>query len=80
MTIPLADARVLSKYMRTECLNHKFVYEEPIQTSRLVIQVADSKAYIHIRYSQFGIESQVHTQRYGRRPYGVGLLVVGYDV
>jgi len=51
--------------MRTECLNHKFVYEEPIQTSRLVIQVAD--------------KSQVHTQRYGRRPYGVGLLVVGYD-
>jgi hypothetical protein len=42
----LADARVLSKYMRTECLNHKFVYEEPVQTSRLVIQVADSKPFI----------------------------------
>ena len=60
-----ADARVLSKYMRTECLNHKFVYEEPMQVSRLVNQVAD--------------KSQVHTQRYGRRPYGVGLLVIGYD-
>lgn len=26
------------------------------------------------------LESQVHTQRYGLRPYGVGLLVIGYDV
>ena len=23
---------------------------------------------------------QVHTQNYGRRPYGVGLLIAGYDV
>jgi len=60
-----ADARVLSKYMRGECLNHKFVYDAPLQTQRLVTAVAD--------------KSQVHTQRYGRRPYGVGLLVIGYD-
>jgi len=60
-----ADARVLSKYMRSECLNHKFVFETPLQTQRLVQGVAD--------------KSQVHTQRYGRRPYGVGLLVIGYD-
>jgi 20S proteasome subunit alpha 6 len=60
-----ADARVLSKFMRTECLNHKFVYEAPLQVGRLVSTVAD--------------KSQVHTQRYGRRPYGVGLLVIGYD-
>lgn len=60
-----ADARVLCKYMRSECLNHKFIYASPIQVGRLVLQVAD--------------KSQVHTQRYGRRPYGVGLLVIGYD-
>jgi 20S proteasome subunit alpha 6 len=60
-----ADARVLCKYMRSECINHKFVYESPMQLERLVLQIAD--------------KSQVHTQRYGRRPYGVGLLVVGYD-
>jgi len=60
-----ADARLLSKYMRNECLNHKFVFEEPIQVGRLVTAVAD--------------KSQVHTQQYGRRPYGVGLLVIGYD-
>lgn len=37
-----ADARVLSKFMRTECLNHKYVYESPIQVGRLVTKVADS--------------------------------------
>lgn len=60
-----ADARLLSKFMRTESLNHKFVFEEPIQAGRLVTTVAD--------------KSQVHTQRYGRRPYGVGLLVIAFD-
>jgi 20S proteasome subunit alpha 6 len=60
-----ADARSLAKYMRNECLNHRFVYESPLPVNRLVTQVAD--------------KSQVHTQRYGRRPYGVGLLVVGCD-
>jgi len=60
-----ADARVLCKYMRSECMNHKFVYEAPIQVGRLVTSVAD--------------KAQVHTQEYGRRPYGVGLLVIGYD-
>mmetsp|Transcript_6175 Transcript_6175/g.8615 ORF Transcript_6175/g.8615 Transcript_6175/m.8615 type:complete len:250 (-) Transcript_6175:45-794(-) len=60
-----ADARVLCKYMRNECLNHKFVYETPMVVQRLVTAVSD--------------KSQVHTQKYGRRPYGVGLLVIGYD-
>ena len=60
-----ADARVLCRYMRTECLHHDYVFDEPLQTSRLVQQIAD--------------KSQVNTQRYGRRPYGVGLLVAGFD-
>jgi len=60
-----ADGRVLTKYLRNECLNHKFVFETPMSVSKLVLQLAD--------------KSQVHTQQSGRRPYGVGLLVVGYD-
>lgn len=36
-----------------------------MQCSRLVQQIAD--------------KSQVNTQRYGRRPYGVGLLVAAHD-
>jgi hypothetical protein len=26
------------------------------------------------------VEAQINTQRYGSRPYGVGLLVAGHDV
>jgi len=38
----IADARVLCKFMRTECLQHKFVYESPVLTQRLCNLVADS--------------------------------------
>lgn len=60
-----ADARLLSKYMRTECLNSRFAYDTPLPVSRLV--------------SMVGNKLQIPTQRYGRRPFGVGLLVAGYD-
>uniref|UniRef100_A0A7S0R6S1 Proteasome subunit alpha type n=1 Tax=Chlamydomonas leiostraca TaxID=1034604 RepID=A0A7S0R6S1_9CHLO len=60
-----ADGRVLCKYMRNECLNHRFVYESPMPVGRLVRQVAD--------------KHQVCTQRSWKRPYGVGLLVAGFD-
>lgn len=60
-----ADARLLSKYMRTECYNYRYAYDVPIPVSRLV--------------SMIGTKSQIPTQRYGRRPFGVGLLIAGYD-
>mmetsp|Transcript_30869 Transcript_30869/g.99597 ORF Transcript_30869/g.99597 Transcript_30869/m.99597 type:complete len:291 (+) Transcript_30869:79-951(+) len=60
-----ADARSLAKYMRTECLNHKYVYGAPLQAARLVADVAD--------------KYQRCTQMYVRRPYGVGLLVGSFD-
>lgn len=60
-----ADARLLSKFMRTECLNNRFAHDTPLPISRLV--------------TLLGNKMQVCTQRYDRRPYGVGLLVAGYD-
>lgn len=60
-----ADARVLSRFMRNECLNHKYVYDSPMPLSRLAVAVAD--------------KCQVSTQRASKRPYGVGLLIAGYD-
>ncbi|CAI7789397.1 unnamed protein product [Closterium sp. NIES-54] len=60
-----ADGRVLCRFMRSECLSHKFVFESPLPVGRLVSMVAD--------------KSQVCTQRSWRRPYGVGLLVAGFD-
>jgi len=60
-----ADGRVLAKFMRNECLNHKWAYESSMQTGRLVAMVSD--------------KAQVYTQKQEKRPYGVGLLVIGYD-
>jgi 20S proteasome subunit alpha 6 len=60
-----ADARLLVRWMRNETVNHKFVFDSPLLTSRLVTKLAD--------------KSQTHTQQAGRRPYGVGLLVAAYD-
>jgi hypothetical protein len=36
-----ADGRILCRYMRNECLNHRYVYESPMPLGRLVRQVAD---------------------------------------
>lgn len=60
-----ADARTLAKWMRNECLNHKYVYGAPIPSSALVNDLAD--------------RHQRTTQMYVRRPYGVGLLVAAVD-
>ena len=49
-----ADARTLAKLMRTECLNHRYVYGAPLQGSHLVLDIAD-------RYQRC-------TQMYVRRP------------
>mmetsp|Transcript_6029 Transcript_6029/g.5756 ORF Transcript_6029/g.5756 Transcript_6029/m.5756 type:complete len:278 (+) Transcript_6029:54-887(+) len=60
-----ADARTLAKWMRNECLNHKYVYGTPMIGGKLVTDLAD--------------RHQRTTQTYVRRPYGVGLLVATYD-
>lgn len=51
--------------MRQECLNYKFAYGSNIMPERLM--------------SRVGNKMQICTQRYDRRPYGVGLLVASYD-
>lgn len=60
-----ADARLLCNFMRSECLNSRYSLDQPLPVSRLVTII--------------GNKSQLLTQRYGRRPFGVGLLVAGYD-
>lgn len=60
-----ADARMLSRYMRTECLNYKYSHDDTLPTGRLI--------------AALGNKMQTCTQRYDRRPYGVGFLVAGYD-
>lgn len=60
-----SDARLLSNFMRQECLNSRYVYDAPLPVSRLV--------------SRTGDKMQIPTMVYGRRPFGVGLLIAGYD-
>ncbi|KAJ7591386.1 20S proteasome subunit [Mycena floridula] len=60
-----SDARVLSNFMRQQAMSSKMVFNRPVPVNRLVSAIA-SKA-------------QVNTQEYGRRPYGVGFLVIGQD-
>lgn len=57
---------IYSRYMRQECLNYKYMYGSSYPVGRLI--------------GLLGLKMQVCTQRYDRRPYGVGLLVAGYDV
>lgn len=61
----LADGQQLAKFMRTECLDSKWSFDTPLAIERLARTVAN--------------KSQRYTQTYGRRPYGVGLLLIGYD-
>jgi len=60
-----SDARVLSAFMRQQALASKMVFDRPVPVNRLVSAIAD--------------KAQVNTQEYGRRPYGVGFLVIGQD-
>ncbi|KAL1459628.1 hypothetical protein WDU94_011592 [Cyamophila willieti] len=60
-----ADARILGRFMRMECLNYKYAHKDTLPVFRLI--------------STVGNKMQVCTQRYDKRPYGVGLLVAGYD-
>lgn len=59
------DARVLSNFMRQQAMSSKMIYNRPIPVARVVNSIAD--------------KAQKNTQQYGRRPYGVGLLIIGYD-
>lgn len=59
------DARVLSNFLRKQAMNSKMVFNRPLLTSKAVLSIAD--------------KAQENTQSYGSRPYGVGLLVSGYD-
>lgn len=51
--------------MRQECLNYKYSYDTVYPATRLIANV--------------GNKMQMCTQRYDRRPNGVGLLVAAYD-
>ncbi len=60
-----ADGRVLHRHMRNECLNHKYVYDTPLNVGRLA--------------QHLGHKAQKATQSASKRPFGVGMLLAGTD-
>jgi len=60
-----SDGRSLTNFMRQECMNEEFTYDRDLQLARMMALVGD--------------RMQRPTQIAGRRPYGCGLLVAGYD-
>ncbi|KAI3623554.1 PRE5 [Malassezia furfur] len=60
-----SDARVLSNYMRQLALSSRMMYARALPLSRLMSALAD--------------RAQLNTMQYGKRPYGVGFLVIGVD-
>ncbi|KAG8907365.1 hypothetical protein FRC00_011923 [Tulasnella sp. 408] len=51
--------------MRQQAMGSRMVFNRAIPVNRLVNMIAD--------------KAQVNTQEYGRRPYGVGFLIIGQD-
>lgn len=60
-----SDGRVLCNFMKTQCLSSRFQYGRALAIERITDRI--------------GAKAQDNTQNYGKRPYGVGLLVAGVD-
>eukprot|EP00045_Choanoeca_perplexa_P004040 m.35058 g.35058 ORF g.35058 m.35058 type:complete len:252 (-) comp12365_c0_seq1:57-812(-) len=60
-----SDARSLCRTLRSQCLESRWAFDEPLPLCRLA--------------SFVGNKLQRCTQLWSRRPFGVGLLVAGYD-
>ena len=60
-----SDGRVLCNFMKTQCLSSRLTYGRALAIERIVDRI--------------GSKAQENTQHYGKRPYGVGLLVAGVD-
>ena len=60
-----ADAKSLTRWMRNECLTSKYFRKTPLRLSKLT--------------SDLGLKMQLCIQGYNKRPYGVGMLVAGFD-
>ncbi|KAK1057426.1 Proteasome subunit alpha type-6 [Friedmanniomyces endolithicus] len=60
-----SDARVLSNFMKQQSLASRLTYDRAIPLAQITARIGD--------------RAQSNTQQYGKRPYGVGLLIAGVD-
>lgn len=68
----VADARTLVEHARVEAQNHTFTYAEPIGVEALTQAVCDLAL-------SFGEGSDGDSEKRMSRPFGVALLLAGYD-
>mmetsp|Transcript_21637 Transcript_21637/g.60047 ORF Transcript_21637/g.60047 Transcript_21637/m.60047 type:complete len:250 (-) Transcript_21637:138-887(-) len=68
----VADARTLVEHARVEAQNHTFNYDEPMGVQALTQAVCDLAL-------SFGEGSDGDSKRRMSRPFGVALLLAGYD-
>jgi 20S proteasome subunit alpha 6 len=61
----IADARYLSRFLCGECMTHRYMDDKPMSMKKIADLLSD--------------KYQSHTYRVDKRPFGVGLLVAGYD-
>lgn len=67
----IADARTLVDHARVESQNHRFTYNEPMQTEALTQAICDLAL-------SFGEDGEEKSSKMSR-PFGVALLVAGFD-
>ncbi|BCU67533.1 proteasome subunit alpha [Sulfolobales archaeon HS-7] len=60
-----SDGRVLIEYGRNSALQHRLIYDEPINIDYLTREISDVK--------------QAYTQHGGVRPFGVAMIIAGVD-
>lgn len=61
----LSDGRILARFMESECISWRWAHDEAVPVVEIVEKIED--------------KLQTNTQFYGRRPFGVGLLIAAYD-
>jgi 20S proteasome alpha/beta subunit len=66
-----ADARNLVEHARVECQNHSFHYAEPLRIESCTQAICD----LALRFGESGDDEESVMSR----PFGVALLIAGYD-